>query len=526
MAFDPSIILGYKGVEIPNQLAQYAQMAQVENAQQQNALAQFQLGAARRAEQGQNALGQAYGEFYGGGGAGGAGMGGAPGSVPNAIPYGAMRESIVQKLRTTAPHLIPGELAKISEMEQKALLSRKTQGEIEAQASTQIDKALDLYRKEVPRINDADAAIRFVKAQYADPVIGKIASRFQSLEQTIDETIKEFSTPEGIQKWKIQNAGITGDKLIEMMRETTDKTDLGGQVREQRRDYFGRPIGTPINTQKTATIGDITGQQRLAFDQTKFAWEKANPNKTIHEDANGLLAIDNRTGVATPVVYGPTGIQPAPVAAPGASMMRQPPPAALPSQRTPVIPGMTSVLDQVAAPNAAMPLPAEGGVRVPGAPVGGKERNLPEHFVKTDMQLANLAGSVNAFKNEVAKNKNTGAKWLPTGEDTANMEAKYISLLMGVKDLYTLGALTGPDLSLIEAQITNPSSWSGKFTTRAGFNAQIKVIEDMVQRGATNLENTYGRVPKGTKKAFESLSSGGGGISNATSTNPLGLPGL
>ena len=279
--------------------------------------------------------------------------------------------------------------------------------------------------------------------------------------------------------------------------------------------------------QAIADIGapNRIAQQRLAFDQTKFAWEKANPNKTIHEDANGLLAIDNRTGVATPVVYGPTGIQPAPVAAPGASMMRQPP-AALPGQRTPAIPGMASVLDQVAAPSAAMPLPAESGVRVPGAPVGGKERNLPEHFVKTDMQLANLAGSVNAFKNEVAKNKNTGAKWIPTGEDTANMEAKYISLLMGVKDLYTLGALTGPDLSLIEAQITNPSSWSGKFTTRAGFNAQIKVIEDMVQRGATNLENTYGRVPKGTKKAFESLSSGGGGIPNATSTNPLGLPGL
>lgn len=222
MALDPSIALGIRPLEVPNQLAQYAQMAQVENAQQQNALAQFQLGAARRAEQGQNALGQAYGEFYGGGGTGGAGMGGAPGSVPGAIPYGAMRESIVQKLRTTAPHLIPAELARINEMEQKALSSRKTQGEIEAQASTQIDKALDLYRKEVPRINDADAAIRFVKAQYADPVIGKIASRFQSLEQTIEETIKEFSTPEGIQKWKIQNAGITGDKLIEMMRETTE----------------------------------------------------------------------------------------------------------------------------------------------------------------------------------------------------------------------------------------------------------------------------------------------------------------
>ena len=353
MALDPSIALGIRPLEVPNQLAQYAQMAQVENAQQQNALAQFQLGAARRAEQGQNALGQAYGEFYGGGGAGGAGMGGAPGSVPGAIPYGAMRESIVQKLRTTAPHLIPGELAKISEMEQKALLSRKTQGEIEAQASTQIDKALDLYRKEVPRINDADAAIRFVKAQYADPVIGKIASRFQSLEQTIDETIKEFSTPEGIQKWKIQNAGITGDKLIEMMRETTDKTDLGGQVREQRRDYFGRPIGTPINTQKTATIGDITGQQRLAFDQRKFAWEQANPGFELKEAEDGsIVGVNKRTLQAFPVTVGGAG----PAAAPAM------PGGGVPSARLP-------------APSAG---PAAPGMAPAGAPLMGKPTALTE----------------------------------------------------------------------------------------------------------------------------------------------------
>jgi hypothetical protein len=358
MALDPSIALGIRPLEVPNQLAQYAQMAQVESAQQQNALAQFQLGAARRAEQGQNALGQAYGEFYGGGGAGGAGMGGAPGSVPGAIPYGAMRESIVQKLRTTAPHLIPSELAKISEMEQKALLSRKTQGEIEAQASTQIDKALDLYRKEVPRINDADAAIRFVRAQYADPVIGKIANRFQSLEQTIEETIKEFSTPEGIQKWKIQNAGITGDKLIEMMRETTDKTDLGGQVREQRRDYFGRPIGTPINTQKTATIGDITGQQRLAFDQGKFAWEKANPGFELKEAEDGsIVGVNKRTLQAFPVTIGGAAPAAAP-AMPGGGV----PGARLPAPSAgPAAPGM--------AP------PAAGA---PGVPLMGKGTALTE----------------------------------------------------------------------------------------------------------------------------------------------------
>jgi len=43
MALDPSIALGIRPLEVPNQLAQYAQMAQVEGAQRQNEVAQMQL---------------------------------------------------------------------------------------------------------------------------------------------------------------------------------------------------------------------------------------------------------------------------------------------------------------------------------------------------------------------------------------------------------------------------------------------------------------------------------------------------
>jgi hypothetical protein len=93
---------------------------------------------------------------------------------------------------------------------------------------------------------------------------------------------------------------------------------------------------------------------------------------SIQEDPSGMLAVNTRTGMATPVVYGPTGFQAAPAAAPGVSMMRQPS-AALPGQRTAAIPGMTSVLDQT-----AMPLVAQGGERMPGMPVAGKEKALTE----------------------------------------------------------------------------------------------------------------------------------------------------
>jgi hypothetical protein len=50
MAVDPNIAMGYRGVELQNPLTQYGQVAAIQNAQNQNALAQFQLGSAQRAE--------------------------------------------------------------------------------------------------------------------------------------------------------------------------------------------------------------------------------------------------------------------------------------------------------------------------------------------------------------------------------------------------------------------------------------------------------------------------------------------
>jgi len=64
---------------------------------------------------------------------------------------------------------------------------------------------------------------------------------------------------------------------------------------------------------------------------------------------------------------------------------------------------------------------------------------------------------------------------------------------MGVKDLYDLGALTGPDMSIITQQLTNPASFSGVFTSRDAMKEQIGVLEDMLKRSEQNLSSTYNR---------------------------------
>lgn len=59
---DPNIAMGYKGIELPNQLAQYGQLAAIQQAQNQNALAQYQLSAAQRADEQQSNLYSAAGK--------------------------------------------------------------------------------------------------------------------------------------------------------------------------------------------------------------------------------------------------------------------------------------------------------------------------------------------------------------------------------------------------------------------------------------------------------------------------------
>lgn len=143
--------------------------------------------------------------------------------------------------------------------------------------------------------------------------------------------------------------------------------------------------------------------------------------------------------------------------------------------------------------------PAAGGLTPLIAGTGTKPQ---EAFMKGAKQLNDLRGALADYKTELASDKwvvpkniplpfsETGIP-LPVGEDTATVAGKYNSLLMGVKNLYELGALTGPDMSIIERQLTNPASWSGLLTSKNAMNAQVKVLEDMLDRAEQNLSTSY-----------------------------------
>ena len=153
---------------------------------------------------------------------------------------------------------------------------------------------------------------------------------------------------------------------------------------------------------------------------------------------------------------------------------------------------------------AAMPVMAAGGEQL----MPGKE--APADYQKAVRKLNDLKGNLSTYKTEIESGKTVfpsevplpfDAKIpLPTGSDTARMRGKYQALLMGVKDLYDLGALTGPDMGIINQQLTNPASFAGVFTSRDAMKEQIGVLEDMLKRSEQNLSSTYNRkMPKASE---------------------------
>ena len=244
--------------------------------------------------------------------------------------------------------------------------------------------------------------------------------------------------------------------------------------------------------------------------------------------------------------YGPsTSVAPAPAPAPK-KVVVQPVPMSLPAASAPA-PNPNAALaaamqtrnaTAAAAPAApAMPaIPPPPKIQPGEAPVNYKRR-LSEHYQRVDQmkmdavkeaekaareaaapkvgdlsafsakeqKLKDFEGYLTDYKNELAKDltvfptkipliPSQGIEIpLPVGPDTARMQAKYNSLLMGVKDAYQLGALTGPDMSIVEAQITNPASMSGMLYSKDAFNEQVKVLEGLLSRAKTNLETSYGR---------------------------------
>lgn len=507
MALDPNISLGVRQIEMPNQLAQYAQLSQIQSAQQANQLNQMQMAEydrARREEEGtRNFLANAD------------------------LSDPTVRSQLMTKYgkagREIATNLTAVDKARSEDLARQAKLAQDTQV---------------MYQNISGMISNKADAIGFLQRMINDPAMKDSPITKIPLMTQVSKIPED---PAGLDDWKKQFA-LGATKYITENKPVTFAQDTGAGGRVMTRAGLGGPATLVPGSDytKTQTFADINAAATLKFNKDKFEFEKANPTMSIQEDPSGLLAINTRNGVATPVVYGPTGFQAAPAAAPGASMMRQQP-AALPGQRMPAIPGMASVLDQTAAP-----LVAQGGERMPGMPVAGKEKALTEtqsNATAFGMRMKEANSILTSL--EKAGVKNTGlisgvagsiVGVVPLiGDKLEGMTGSVFNLLPQI-----MGGLSPEQQQTAQARLNfitaNLRKESGatllpsefiteerKYFPKPGDDATVIAQKQKARNLALQaMEIQAGPGAKNIQQ-YQTGVAGGGGIPNATPTNPLGL---
>ena len=425
------------------QNANMLQAMQMQGFVNQNELAQSQLRTARRAEEGQALLGQAYaGTDFGTGRTAGGIAGGAGQS-----PYPSMRESIVKKLiGTSSAYLIPSELAKITEMEHKEATNREAQGKVEKQAREAIDYTLKQYQTEVPRVTDAAGVERYVRATHRDKLLGPIVSRFKTEDQDVADAVNLFNSPGGANKWATQNMGMSADKLVDLLKFTTRTTPLGNVSREVRVDAFGNPVGVPVDTPMGMTPGQVqtAADAKLSREQSE---RQFNAGGYTYDLPQGVRY--NRSGIAEPLLQQPAGGSAAPVG------------GGIPTGR-----------------NAA-------GL----VPVGVRPEKPAESYYKEVKGVINTNDAINNLK-QMVSNFTTADMVNPARRaeiDTAHKTAVLLS-----KEMFNLGVLNGGDQKILEQVIPDPVAFSKGLVPIETIRKNLDAASNVVNR----MNNTLSRVHK------------------------------
>lgn len=239
MPIDPRISLGAQPIQLADPVARYGQLSAIQNAQNQNALAQYQLGTAKREEQTLNAMNEAYAKAYD--------------PTTGKINRNTLRETLA---RGGFGSKLPAIEKTLAELDKEAALAQKTQGEVAAQpvalAKSQtelLDARLKQFRGFLDTIDPADpnAPAQYLawhEANHKDPIVGPaLAARGITADQSrarIDAAIARG--PQALADL-INGSKLGTEKFMEMNKPTTSTVDQGGQKQMfQTPGLGGKPV--------------------------------------------------------------------------------------------------------------------------------------------------------------------------------------------------------------------------------------------------------------------------------------------
>jgi hypothetical protein len=253
---DPNIALGVKPLQVENPMAQYAMLSQLQTGQNQNALAQYQLSAAQRADESTNLKNQLYSQHFNQN----------TGKLDTKAYYNALAKNPV------TAGLIPKEQAAQIELEHKANVNQKNIVDTTTAAIKNIrEKASDL------QFNPSDDNIR---AHAQDAVLHGVWTQAQA-----DQNVKlALALPMDQRPAYFAKQGLDAEKRV-----VTAETSRANLEREKTaKDTLTETTRSHKVNESIAGGNLAVNQQNANLNREKFAFE-TNPEKV------GLIAEAKKT---------------------------------------------------------------------------------------------------------------------------------------------------------------------------------------------------------------------------------------
>jgi hypothetical protein len=113
-----------------------------------------------------------------------------------------------------------------------------------------------------------------------------------------------------------------------------------------------------------------------------------------------------------------------------------------------------------------------------------------QNYSKQIVELGNLEDAVKLYKDELDK---TGPTFRTASPEGLKLKTAFTNLQMQLKNLYELGAITGPDMALLNSAITDPASLQANWAGTKALDDQLQMFNSVMKRSKANLQAAYNK---------------------------------
>jgi hypothetical protein len=203
---DYTVALGVRPLQLENPLTMYGTVANIQNAQNQNALAQYTLAAARRGEESENALNKAYMEAYN--------------PQTGQIDLPTLRGKIAT---AGVGSKLPAIERQLAEVEKEQLARKEQLGKV-------VNQRFEQSKNLLANVRTKEQYIAWHKANHADSVLGPyLESRGVTAESSLAQIMDELAQPGGLERL-IARSATALDKMPALLDQERERAILAGRA--------------------------------------------------------------------------------------------------------------------------------------------------------------------------------------------------------------------------------------------------------------------------------------------------------